>query len=272
MIEDACQAHGAEYRGRRAGALGPVGSVQLLPREEPRGAGRRRSGRHQRRRRGREGPPASQPRPGRQVHAPGRRATATASTTCRPRSSRRSSRTSTSGTTRARQAATRYDELLADVAGVGRLTTIDDVLARAPPLRGPGRRPRRGARRLVDGGHRVRHPLSGPAASHARVRRSGYARGTSLSQRLSPSAASRFRCTRTCRPIRSSTWWRQLAGAVAPYARRDSRLRLKNPRQLPIQTVRASTRSLAASSWRVSCDTIRTSGLRRRSERRQRGR
>ncbi len=39
VIEDACQAHGARYRGRRAGSLGTRRGVQLLPGEEPRRLG-----------------------------------------------------------------------------------------------------------------------------------------------------------------------------------------------------------------------------------------
>ena len=49
VIEDACQAHGAEYKGRRAGSLGDVGLLQLLSGQEPRRLRRRRHGRHQRR-------------------------------------------------------------------------------------------------------------------------------------------------------------------------------------------------------------------------------
>ncbi len=37
VIEDAAQAHGAEYEGRRAGSLGAYGVLQLLSRQEPRG-------------------------------------------------------------------------------------------------------------------------------------------------------------------------------------------------------------------------------------------
>ena len=50
MIEDAGQAHGAEYKGRRAGSIGDIGLLQLLPGQEPRRLRRRRRGRHQRRR------------------------------------------------------------------------------------------------------------------------------------------------------------------------------------------------------------------------------
>ena len=50
VIEDACQAHGAEYNGQPAGSLGDVGLLQLLSRQEPRRLRRRRHRRHQRRR------------------------------------------------------------------------------------------------------------------------------------------------------------------------------------------------------------------------------
>ena len=43
VIEDAAQAHGARYHGRRAGALGDAAGFQLLSRQEPRRHGRRRA-------------------------------------------------------------------------------------------------------------------------------------------------------------------------------------------------------------------------------------
>ena len=49
VIEDACQAHGAAYKGRPVGALGDAGLLQLLPGQEPRRLRRRRHGRHQQR-------------------------------------------------------------------------------------------------------------------------------------------------------------------------------------------------------------------------------
>ena len=38
VIEDACQAHGARYQGRRAGSLGDARLLQLLLLQEPRRA------------------------------------------------------------------------------------------------------------------------------------------------------------------------------------------------------------------------------------------
>ena len=46
VVEDACQAHGAERDGMRAGRGGPRGGVQLLPGQEPRRDGRRGRARH----------------------------------------------------------------------------------------------------------------------------------------------------------------------------------------------------------------------------------
>ena len=48
VIEDACQAHGAEYKGRRAGSIGVSGCFQLLSGQEPRRLRRGRHRRHQR--------------------------------------------------------------------------------------------------------------------------------------------------------------------------------------------------------------------------------
>ena len=42
VLEDACQAHGARYRGRRVGSIGDRRLLQLLSGQEPRRLGRRR--------------------------------------------------------------------------------------------------------------------------------------------------------------------------------------------------------------------------------------
>ena len=67
VVEDACQAHGARYRGRRAGSLGRRGGVQLLPGEEPRRVRRRRRGRHATTERRATRARAAQLRPAREV-------------------------------------------------------------------------------------------------------------------------------------------------------------------------------------------------------------
>ncbi len=46
IVEDACQAHGAEYKGRRAGSLGAVGCFQFLSREKSRCLRRSRGDHH----------------------------------------------------------------------------------------------------------------------------------------------------------------------------------------------------------------------------------
>ena len=63
IIEDACQAIGAEYRGRRAGSLGHDRLLQLLSDEEPGRLRRRRTHHDERRRAGREAPRAARSRP-----------------------------------------------------------------------------------------------------------------------------------------------------------------------------------------------------------------
>ena len=51
LVEDAAQAHGARFAGRRAGSVGIAGGLQLLSGQEPRSARRRRGGGHLGRRR-----------------------------------------------------------------------------------------------------------------------------------------------------------------------------------------------------------------------------
>ena len=102
------------YPGKNLGALGDGGAVDHeLGGRRPHGAA------------------AAQPRRGHQVGARGRRATATACTTCRPASCSRSCRTCTSGTTLEASRHGRYDELLASVrrrhAARRRATTCEHV-------------------------------------------------------------------------------------------------------------------------------------------------
>ena len=65
VIEDACQAHGALYKGKRAGSMGLIRVLQLLPGKEPWGLWRSRRCGHPERRDGRQDPhdPRSRPKP-----------------------------------------------------------------------------------------------------------------------------------------------------------------------------------------------------------------
>ena len=83
VVEDACQAHGATYKGRPAGSFGVTAAFSFYPGKNLGALGRRRRGHHQRRRRRRDGAPVPQPRPGRTSTRTRWSATATACTTCR---------------------------------------------------------------------------------------------------------------------------------------------------------------------------------------------
>ncbi len=73
VIEDACQAHGAEYFSQEAQSLdegrldGRRGGIQFLPREESRSLRRRRRSHHERCRAGRQSQDAARSRPGEKV-------------------------------------------------------------------------------------------------------------------------------------------------------------------------------------------------------------
>ena len=69
IVEDACQAHGAERDGVARGARAARGRVQLLPRQEPRRDGRRGRARHGRRGARRRRARAARARPAREVRA-----------------------------------------------------------------------------------------------------------------------------------------------------------------------------------------------------------
>jgi len=84
FVEDAAQAHGAEYRGRRCGSLADIAAFSFYPGKEPRRVRRRRGSRHRRRRAGEPHPRAARPRPEPQVRARSRSAATSASTRSRP--------------------------------------------------------------------------------------------------------------------------------------------------------------------------------------------
>ena len=67
VIEDASQAHGAEYKGKKAGSIGDAGLLQLLPGEEPRRVRRGRGRGHQQRGTRQKDADAARPRAGEEV-------------------------------------------------------------------------------------------------------------------------------------------------------------------------------------------------------------
>ena len=64
VVEDACQAHGAEYKGRQGGQPGSGGLLQLLSRQEPRRVRRSRRGHDRRRGTALQDSDAARPRAG----------------------------------------------------------------------------------------------------------------------------------------------------------------------------------------------------------------
>ena len=86
MIEDACQAHGARYRGRARRIARGARLLQLLPHQEPRRVGRRRRRRDLRPRAGRPRARCCAPTASARATTTASWAPPPASTPCRPRS------------------------------------------------------------------------------------------------------------------------------------------------------------------------------------------
>ena len=143
LVEDACQAHGARYRGRPVGALVRRGRALLLSDQEPGRARRRRAPSWWTTPALRGAPaPAAQRRPERPLPPRGARASTAGSTRCRPRSCAWGCATCEAWTERRRALAALY---LRELAGRGRAAARGAALrARGlPPLRGPPPAPRR---------------------------------------------------------------------------------------------------------------------------------
>ena len=83
VIEDACQAIGARYKGRQAGGIGHRRLLLVLPEQEPRRFRRRRPGRHERRPPGTADACAPRPRGRDEVPTTRSSAATSASTPCR---------------------------------------------------------------------------------------------------------------------------------------------------------------------------------------------
>ena len=204
LIEDACQAPGAVRDGLRAGTGGARGGVQLLPREEPRRHGGRRSARDRQRRARRSGARAARARAAAEVrardggvhraarHGSGRRPAPQAAAAralerreavdrgAVPRSAggrRRSPASSGSGGQRARLASLRRPD------------------ARPGPARG-ATSPSAASSRAAT--------IPARFISPGRTRTSGWPRGASPWRKPSPASASRSRSSPACARTRSS--------------------------------------------------------------------
>ena len=111
VLEDAAQAHGATFDGRRAGSFGHAAAFSFYPSKNLGALGEGGRRRDQRRRPGGARPRAAPHRPARQGPARARRLERAACTASRPRCCASSCRTSTPATRRAARNAARYAEL-----------------------------------------------------------------------------------------------------------------------------------------------------------------
>ena len=170
VIEDAAQAHGAEYKGRRCGQHGRHGLLQLLPGQEPRRLRRGRHGRHRATRSSRAPSACCATGARRRSTTTCSRATTSAWKASRARSCASSCATSRSGPRRAAPRPGATTELLAG-SGVGLPKQMDYArhVYHIYAVRTAERAAMQEA--LQRAGRADRHPLPDPGAPAAGVRR-----------------------------------------------------------------------------------------------------
>ena len=161
VVEDACQAIGARYKGRRVGALSGMGALSFYPDQEPGRAGRRRRGPGQDAAVRGAAAPAAQRRPERPLPARDRRASTAGSTRCRPRSCAWACATSTRGR---RAGAASPTATSRELGGHGARAARGAAVRGAglPPLRGAppaARRAGRGALKERGIGTLIHYPI-----------------------------------------------------------------------------------------------------------------
>ncbi len=169
VVEDAAQAHGASYKGRRAGCLGDAAAWSFYPAKNLGALGRRRRRHHERRRPRRSRAGLAQLRLADEVRQRDPRVSTAAWTSCRPRSCGSSSRSSTNGTTAAAAVAARY---LDDLRGTALRLPVDGAGGRPglAPVRRQIRRPRPAPGTPDEERRPDADPLSDPAAPAGRLR------------------------------------------------------------------------------------------------------
>ncbi len=263
VIEDAAQAHGAEYKGRRAGSIGDMGCFSFYPGKNLGAYGEggmvvdrqcrlRADDPHAARLgRGEEVPARAQ---GLQLPAgghPGRGAAreAAPSREAGPRRAARPPRATTSCST---------GSGVATPAALPHARHVYHIYA----IRTPKRQAWQEA--LQARGHPDRHPLPDPGAPAAGVRGPGLpSAATSRTRSARPPRCCRCRCSRSSRPQQSETV-RERGARAAPRAWHERSRRRATARPLLDLSVQRERRSRRSTAWATPGRCV---GLRRRHAR-----